>query len=303
MAAATVPLVALAFRVAHLGRAFKVGQPDGEAAKVNSQLFLEILRVFSFLTNDVWALLVQPIFALVGLVLLTRQLRGLARVLPLGIGVAPCIAAIFMSSNHFMSARYVAPSVVLYHLGSWLAAFALIDRLRLALARFQWAGPGATAMGAVALIALLVARLSEYPTNFGTGADDYRGLQKHYLAQLQQDTAFVAFPGYFGKLIFGREYQVGGRLIGLEEFKRVKGIKHYLIVEINCDAPERRAELEALVQKHFGLSSERWNALPRITLPPSKYQPSAPARLVELPDAPPRPKKHRPRRKHPSEAS
>jgi hypothetical protein len=298
LASAAVPLVALALRVAHLGRSFKVGQPDGEVAKVNGQLFLEILRVFSFLTNDVWALLIQPILALVGLVLLTRRLRGMARLLPLGIGVAPCIAAIFMSSNHFMSARYVAPSVVLYHLGSCLAAFALIDQLRLALARFQRVGRVATLTGAAALVGLVAMRLREYPTSFGTGADDYRGLHKHYLAQLQPDTAFVAFPGYFGKLLFGREYRVGERLIGLEQFKRIKGIKHYLIVEINCDTPERRAELEALVEKHFGLSPERWNALPRLTLPPSEYQPSVPARLVDLPDPPRRPKKHRPRRKH-----
>lgn len=304
LAAATVPFVALALRVAHLGRAFKVGQPDGEVAEVNGPLFLEILRVFSFLTNDAWALLVQPVFALVGLVLLTRQLRGQARVLPLGIGVAPCIAAIFMSSNHFMSARYVAPSVVLYHLGSCLAVFALFDWLRQVLARFQWAGPVTSVAGAIALFGLLAMRLAEYPTSFGTGADDYRGLQKHYLAALQPDTAFVAFPGYFGKLVFGREYQVGDRLIGLEEFKRIKGINRYLIVEINCDTPERRADLEALVEKHFGLSSERWNALPRIALPPSEYQSSVPARLVSLPDPPPRPKKRRPRRKHPpSEAS
>ncbi len=110
----------------------------------------------------------------------------------------------------------------------------------------------------------------------------------------------VAYNGYFGEILFGKEYRVGSRPIRLEAFRRVPGIDRYLVVEIHMD-DERRPELESLVHKKFGLSAQEWRALPLIALPRSTYQYTVPARIVQLPhekpDEPPPPERRKKRPK------
>ncbi len=237
---------------------------------------------FRFFVNDVWALAIQPALAVLGLLILTRRMRGVARLLPLGLGFLPCVAVMFVSARHFIAARYVIPSVIWYHVGSCVTLFAGIDRLRLALPQV-----GRTALLAplgawLAFAGLLGARLREYPQGFNVGTNDYRGLQRYFVAHLAQDTAFVSYNGFFGEVLFGKEYRVGSQPIRLEKFHRVRGIDRYLIAEIHID-DERRPELESLVETKLGISVEQWRALPVIAVPHSIYQYPVQARVVQLP--------------------
>jgi hypothetical protein len=181
-----------------------------------------------------------------------------------------------------MAPRYVVPSAIWYHFGACVAVFAALDGLRAALphvARSRFISP---VLAGLALVLVLGARLREYPNGFGAGADDYRGLQRYFLQHLAKDTAFVAYNGYFGEILFGDEYRVGSRPIRLERFHRVRGINRYLVAEIHMN-DERRPVLESLVEKKLGLSAQEWRALPLLELPHSPYQVAVPARIVQLP--------------------
>ncbi|HWZ92700.1 MAG TPA: glycosyltransferase family 39 protein, partial [Polyangiaceae bacterium] len=240
-----VPLGYLTLRAAALGRTYAVGEIGATGGPAfNSELLQDYLHSFSFLTNELWSVALQPGLTLVGLVLLSRQLRGVARTLPLGLGLVPCVAALFMSGQHFIAARYLAPSAVFYHLGACVALFAAVDRIRLALARGRLPALLAPYVGGFMLIGLLAARLREYPDGFGAGEEDYRALQRYFRAELARDTALVAYPGFFGELLLHKEYNVGTRLISLEKFRPLPGVNRYLIVEVAANA-ERHAEAGA----------------------------------------------------------
>jgi hypothetical protein len=297
LVACLAPLVYFALRAARVGNSFGVGassNSDGLGAPAfNAHLLQDIPRDFSLLaTSDVWSLGIEPALAVLGLVLLSLRLRGLARALPVGLGLAPCVAALFLSAHHSVAARYLAPSAILYHLGACHALLTVVDRARLALAS---AGRGALAPlgGGLVLVGLLGVRVAEYPVGFGAGSDDYRGLQRYFLDNLAQDTALVAYPGRFGRLLFGKHYSVGSRPLSLEVFRRVPGIRRYLVIEIHSDEPERQAEIESLVAAKMGLAPDAWSSLPLLPLQHSAYQTAVVARLVDLP---PRHKKHKKRR-------
>jgi hypothetical protein len=278
-------LAALGFdavRAAAVERSFEPSEPRAVHA-LNTALLLEFPREFSLLTNQTFAMVIEPALALVGIALLSFRLRGLARWLPLGLGVVPCVAALFISSDHFVSARYLAPSWVFYHLGACVAVLAAVDLLRRGRAlgaRAAWLAPQ---VGWLLLACVVTARLSEFPKGFGAGGEDYRGLQRYFLANLGADSRLVACFGSFGKVLFGKEYPVGSRPISLERFRPVRGVDRYLVVELHIDGPERTAMLESLVERHFGLSRQAWRSVPLVPVPHSRYQPPVLARLVHLP--------------------
>ncbi|HEY0463621.1 MAG TPA: hypothetical protein VGC79_05405, partial [Polyangiaceae bacterium] len=248
---------------------------------LNTELLLSFPLEFSFLTSEAWSLAIQPLLALVGLVLLTLRSRGSARLLPLGIGVAPCLAATFISSGHFIAARYLAPSAVLYHLGACFALFAAFDRLRSVRALAARPALLVPSVAWLVLGALLTARLWEYPDGFGAGVEYYQGLQRYFLDNLAKDTRAVIYFGDFGKLLYGKEYRLGSPPISLERFRPVRGIDRYLVVEINVFG-DRRPAFEALITRRLGLSVEAWRALPLVPLPHTRFQPAVAARLVQL---------------------
>ena len=297
-----VPLGYLTLRLSALGRHYAVG--TGGAATgpaLNLALLYSIPKEFSFLNNELWRFVLEPGLAVVGLILVSRRLRGVARVLPLGLGLAPCAAALFISGQHFIAARYLAPSAVLYHLAACVTLFAAVDCIQLALARGKRGALQVPYVGGVMLICLVAARLHEYPSRFGIVGDDYRACQRYFLAKLAPDTGLVVYPGGFGDELFGKVYRVGARPIGLEKFRPTPGIRRYLIVENHSLPTQRQAKLISLVERHFGLTAEAWSALPLVLMPHSTYQPAVRAHLVELPsdDVPPPRRKRRPNRRHP----
>jgi len=273
----------VAVRALALGRYYSTSHGVAQTGIVlNRGLLGEVVSEYSFLTSEVWPAAIEPALALVGLSLLSFRLRGAARLLPLGIGVAPCMAALFVSSGHFIAARYFVPSGIWYHLGACVAIFAAIDRLRALLAGGARAKLAPLVAG-LALTAALVARLREFPVGFGVGADDYRGLQSYFVSKLAKDTRLVAYFGSFGQHLLGKEYRIGSPPIWLERFRPVRGIDRYLVVEIHIAGAERRADLESLVERRLGISREEWRSLPLVPLPHSRYQPAVAARLVQLP--------------------
>lgn len=276
----------LAYRAAALGRAYGASAVGADSARgFDRELFFEILREFSFMTDPVWAIVLQPALALMGLLSLSLSLRGLARLLPIGIGVVPSVVAPFITANHYVAARYVAPSIVFYHLAACVALFAAIDRLR---AEFTKSGHSvrlAPILGGLALAVVLVARLREYPKGFGAGGHDYRGLQHYFTTNLAPDTRLVAYDGGFGKLLLSKFYPIGSRPLPLEKFSLLSDVERYLVIEIHVDSPERRATFESLIEERLGLSPEEWRALPLVPLPHSVYQAPVPARLVHIPKA------------------
>ena len=288
-----VPLGYLTVRASALGRTYAVGAIDTSAGHAfNSDLLQSILDNFSFLSTQVWSSVLQPGLTLVGLVLLTRRLRGVARALPLGLGVAPCVASLFISGQHFIAARYLAPSAVFYHLGACIALFAAVDRIQLLLAWGKWPRLLAPLVGGLMLISLLAARIREYPDGFGAGAEDYRGLQRYFRAELARNTALVAYPGPYAELLLHREYDVGPRLISLEKFRLLPGIHRYLVVLVHASA-ERRAEAGVLVARNLGISAQALSSLPLVPLPHSTYQSAVTAYLIVPPSdwVPPPPRK------------
>jgi hypothetical protein len=274
----------VAARAAALGARYSTstgGMADGPI--LNTRLLAEIAGDFSPMLAEAWSFAIAPPLAFVGLALLSWRLRGVARLLPFGIGAVPCVAALFISSRHFVAARYLAPSAVFYHLGFCAALFAALDRVRVVLAQRARSGFLSPVLGGLVFAALLGARLREFPNGFGAGADYYQGLQRYFVDHLAQDTRLVAYYGYFGRILFGKEYHLGSPPISLEKFRRVRGIDRYLVVEIHVGEGDRRDALEKLVKRHFGLSPEAWRALPLVPLPHSLYQPAVAARLVQLP--------------------
>jgi uncharacterized membrane protein len=299
-AALAVPLAFVTVRALALGRSYDVGAIDDDSGPgLSTGLLRELPSDFSFITNSTWALYVQPALAIAGLLWLTWRLRGAARLLPLGLGLLPCVAALFLSASHFVAPRYLAPSAIFYHVGAAVALFAALDAARGVLtkaARPAWLLP---LLGGVALGGLLLARLSEYPSGFGAGLDDYRGLQRYFLRHLAKDTALVAYSGKFGDILMSKAYSVGRRPIYLEKFRPVRGIRRYLVMEIHCDGEPCQNELASLVQARLGVSAATFHALPRVPLPRSVFQRAVPARLVEIPDGwKPPPRKRRHHRKH-----
>jgi len=274
----------IAIRAAAVGDFYASEDADetAPALKFSSALLSEMLREYSFLGNEYTSWFIQPLLAVVGLALLSWRLRGAARLLPLGLGMAPCIAALFISSGHFLAARYLAPSAVLYHLGSCAALFAASDRIRSLLARRARALFVGPAIGWCSLAAVLAARLSEFPDRFGAGGDDYRSLQRYFRENLAKDTRVVSYVGYFGHVIFDQEYRLGSRSIYLERFQPVSGIDRYLVVELHVGDARRNA-FEKLITRKLRISPEAFRALPLVPLPHSRYQPAVNARLVQLP--------------------
>jgi hypothetical protein len=297
-----VPLGYLTHRAAELGRFYAVHSVGASTGiTLNEGLFFEIRRGFSFLSDEVWRLWLEPGLVVIGLVLLGKRLRGVARTLPLGLGLAPCVFALFLSGTHFITARYLGPSIVFYHLGACTTLFAVVDGVQRVLTRAGRVAVLAPVVGAAVLIGLLIARFHEYPGGFGVSQDDYRGCQRYFLANLARDTALVTYPGSFGDQIFGQEYNVGTPPIRLEQFRPRRGIKRYLIVEIHSNKA-RQAEVASLVAQKLGITSQAWASLPLVPLPHSTYQQAVTAHLVELPDdyvpLPPPPNR-RPRKHHP----
>jgi hypothetical protein len=277
------PLAYLTVRASALGRMYAVGASGAAAVPaINFGLLQSMLAEFSFLANETWSLVLQPGLSLVGLVLLTRQLRGVARMLPLGLGLVPCIGALFISARHFIAARYLAPSAVLYHLGACIALFAAADAIRFLLARGRWPALLAPYVGGLMLVGFLAARLREYPVEFGAGCEDYRGFLRYYRAELARVTAVVSYPANFGELLLHQEYDVGRRPISLEKFRTLPGLHRYLIVVLQANA-ERHSEVGALLERNLGLTEQEWQSLPLLPLPRPTYQRPVTAYLVELP--------------------
>ena len=67
-------------------------------------------------------------------------------------------------------------------------------------------------------------------------------------------------------------------------FRRLPGVKRYLVAEIHVRGAARRAKLEELVAARMGVSPSVWQSLPLVDLPETTYQPSVPARLVVFDD-------------------
>jgi len=295
LAASSVPLAFLTRRALALGRYYSASASSAGVPLFDWTLLHDIARNFSFLANDKCALVVEPALASVGLLILSRRLVGIARAVPFGLGILPCIAAPFISAQHFIAARYLAPSAVVYHLGASCALFAAWDALSSSFANRARAGLVKRYGGAAVLVIPLALRFAEYPDGFNAGEDDYRAFQQYFSQNLAADSALVTFYGYFGQIIFGLKYGVGRRPIWLERFRPVRGIQRYVVAELHCDEPDRQDELEASVERNLHISRAAWRALPRLTLPHSVYQPPVTARIVQLPEdwVPPPPRKNR----------
>ena len=216
-------------------------------------------------------------FAVVGLALVSRSLRGVARTVLLPLTFVPCALSLCISSGHFVAPRYLAPSWVLYHVGACVALFALAERVRALLARVT--PKVAPALAWLFLLVPVVPRLAEYPLEFGAGEDDYRGLERYFMAHLAPKTALVTFPGHAGIRMMEFEYPVNAPPIELEHFHGRSGIERYLIAEIHLPA-SRRAEFDHLIEKDFGLSAQAWRDTPFIDLPGTEYQRGVRARLL-----------------------
>jgi 4-amino-4-deoxy-L-arabinose transferase-like glycosyltransferase len=286
----------VAVRIAALVDYYSHGKHAPAAGPLfNTDLLFDFSQDFGFMSYKVWSFAIQPLLALVGLVLLTLRLRGIARLLPLGLGLMPCIAALFLSSGHFVAARYLAPSAVLYHLAACVALFAALDLVRRV--PHVLAGRARRVLvplaGWLVLAGLVTARLCEFPNGFGTGTEYFQGLQSYFVQNLAKDTRVVAYFGDFGWILFAREYRLGSPPIYLEKFRRVRGIDRYLVIELNVFG-DRRPAFESLIEQKFGLTAQEWRALPLVPLPHSRYQPSVPAHFVQLPsDNSPAPERRR----------
>jgi len=243
-------------------------------------LLRELLREFAFTTAPSIRI-PQAVLAAVGLALLGRSLRGVARAVPATLAFGPCLVALFITSGHFVAARYLAPSWMLYHLGACAALFELGDRARLLAARApaRWGA----ALAWAPFVLPLGLRFAEYPDAYGTGEDDYRGFQREFLARFARDTALVTYDSRFADRILSA-YGVGQRPLPLEKFRRLPGVKRYLVAEIHVRGAARRAKLEELVAARMGVSPSVWQSLPLVDLPETTYQPSVPARLVVFDD-------------------
>ena len=271
------PLVGFAFAARSLGQHY--GLEQATTVTANWQLWRDLPGEFALGASSAWAI-PELLAATVGLVLLGARLQGFARLVPFALTFAPAACAPFLSAKHFVALRYLAPSFVFYHLGACVAWFALFDLSARAVLNFgSLERYGARLVSA--LFALpLVLRLAEFPNGYGAGGDDYASLQRYYREHLESDTGLVSFDGYFGHFIFDFCYTLGRPVIKLETFRPVRGLRRYAIVEIHVSG--RQDELEKLVKQNFGISSERWRALPLLELPHTLYQPAPRVHLIEL---------------------
>ncbi len=242
------------------------------------ELLEQILSDFSFVGSSAAAAKVELALAAAGLVLLARSLRGIARIVPLALAFCPCIGALFITSGHFVAPRYVVPSWIFFHVGACVALFAMGDAVRRLLA--TRASPVGLLVACALVLTPVAWRLAEYPANWGAGESDYRGLERYFMRHLAWNTALVTFPGAAGVRMMQREYPVNPRPIELEHFKRVPGIDRYLVAEIHVRSDARRAELEHLVRRYFGLLPAAWRDVPLLDLPGTTFQPPVQARLL-----------------------
>lgn len=266
----------LGVKAARVGHDYSVGVHSGVV--LDWGFAVSVWHEFSFAGNP-WLQALELPLAFAGLLLLGRGLEGVARFVPLALGFGPCILAVAVSAKHPLAARYLAPSFVLYHVGACAGLFALVERVRsrLALANATWRRAAVW----VLLALPLAVRVAEYPAGYGAGNVYYRGLQQYFMSRLARDTVLVAYRGSYGRRVMDQVYPVNRPVVALEKFRPVRGIRHYLIAEFLIH-DEERPRYEALIRRHFGLSSRAWEALPLVPLPRSTYQPAVTARLVSL---------------------
>jgi hypothetical protein len=239
-------------------------------------------QTFSFVKEPSWPVEFEAAAAAFGLVLVAVRRRGIAGLTPLLLAFAPVGVAKLLSSGHFIAPRYLAPSLVFYHLGRVAVLFAAADLLAWALARIgrfrrrfdlAW----------LFLIAPFWLRLAEYPNGFGVGQRYYAGLQDYFQGERARDTALVVFIGYSGRRIMNMQYPVP-HLETLEQFQPIAGIRRYLIAEFPSSDRRLGAKFGPLLERHFGLTLAQWKHLRRVPLAATRYQPAVPARLVMLDD-------------------
>ena len=269
----------VALRAVDLARYYDRRQ-SGSGTVPWPDLLRELLREFAFTTAPSIRI-PQAVLAAVGLALLGRSLRGGARLVPATLAFGPCLVALFITSGHFVAARYLAPSWVLYHVGACAALFELGDRARLLATRAP-ARLGA-ALAWAPFVLPLGLRFAEYPDAYGTGEEDYRGFQRDFVAKFARDTVLVTYDSGFADRILS-VYGVGQRTLALDKFRPVHGVKRYLVAEMHVRGAARRAKFEALLAARMGISPSVWQSLPLVDLPETTYQPSVPARLIVFDD-------------------
>lgn len=237
-----------------------------------------ILSDFAFFSTRVHTVRAQAFVAAAGLVFVGWRLRGIARVLPFAMGLPPLGLALLISSGHAVSPRYLAPSWVLYQVGSAAAFIAVLRVLRGGTE--LWLRLVRTAVAAPVVLVPLALRLAEYPHGFGAGRTDYAGLQRYFAGDRARGTALVVYPHFPGAFIVNGGYPVNAPLVSLDEFEPVPGVKRYLVAEF--ERTSQVPELEALAEKHFHLTRREWRSLPIVRLPHSAFQPPVRARLVHV---------------------
>lgn len=242
-------------------------------------LFGHMLQEFSFFRRSARAARSEPFVALVGLLLLGRRLRGIARLLPVALAFVPCGAALLISSGHAVAPRYLAPSFVFYQLGATIAVLELYGLVRGNGGLTWWSG-GLAGLAGLALVAAFGARLAEYPAGYSAGRNYYAGLQAHFHDEPDKDTGLIVFPHFPGAFIVGLGYPVDAPVQSLESYQPIPGIKRYVLAEFQ--RPSQGRELESELAKHFHLSPRQQRMLPLVTLPKTKFQPAVRARLLRV---------------------
>ncbi|HTQ04996.1 MAG TPA: glycosyltransferase family 39 protein [Polyangiaceae bacterium] len=237
-----------------------------------------ILRAFAFFQTRPRGNVVQACVAALGLAVLGFRLRGIARVLPFAVAFPPIGVALLISSGHAVAPRYLAPSWVLYQIGSCAALLAVWRLIRGG--NKLWERAARAVVASPIVLVPLAARLAEYPTGFNAGTDYYAGLQSFFANGRGRGTALVVFPLFPGKFIVGEGYPVNAPLIALDEFKEIPGVTRYLVAEF--ERSSQTPQLEALLQEHFHLSPRRWRALPVVRLAHTQFQRPVKARLLRL---------------------
>jgi hypothetical protein len=236
----------------------------------------DILTEFAFLPTRTRPG-VQVLLASLGLILLGARQRGIARVLPFAMGLPPLGLALLLSSGHAVAPRYLAPSWVLYQVGS-AAAFVAVARALRASTR-RWLRAAGTLLAAPLVLLPLVLRIEEYPEGYGTGALYYAGLQA-FFHDSRGRTALVVYPDFPGGFIMRWAYPVDAPLVALDHFEPVPGVRRYVVAEF--ERASRIPELEALVEKEFHVSPREWRRTPLVHLPHTAFQRPVRARMLYL---------------------
>jgi len=219
---------------------------------------------------------VQALLAGVGLALLGVRQRGIARVLPFAMGLPPLGLVLLLSSGHGVVPRYLAPSWVLYQLGS-AATFVAVTRALRCSSRL-WLKLLGTVSAAALVLVPLVLRVEAYPNGYGTGAAYYAGLQEYLASSRGRGTALVVYPSFPGAFIMRVGYPVKTPLVALEHFQPVPGVRRYLVAEF--EHASRVHDLEALVEQQFHISRREWRSLPLVRLEHTQFQVPVRARVV-----------------------